>query len=93
MNIDNVLQEETKKFIKAITGLPIVEFSEPDKWGIRVGRLNPLEVGFHPSKHPGITIESLRFSAYCALLKAIADQMRQSDKFIQWVNTEKISAN
>lgn len=93
MDLDSVFDEEIKKFVVAITGLPIKEIEKGDKWCISVGVTNPIEIGFSKSKHPQISTESMRYSAYCALLKVISEQMRDVNQFIKWVNEQKISAN
>lgn len=77
-----------KVAIFTLTGLEPTEDSSPEKYHLRLGKINPIIVGYSEAKRKLYMLGDLKYSALVEMLKAICEMMGNEKEFKIWLNNE-----
>jgi hypothetical protein len=84
-NIDETKLEEA---VQLMTGLSCIEVNTSDRYSLKLGTKNPLEVGY--DKHRKLLKgDVMRKSALITIIKTLGEMMRDEMQFISWVNENR----
>lgn len=81
------MEHQLKTAIFTLTGLEPEENSSPEKYNLKLGKVDPIVVGFFEAKRKSIPLWDLRYSALIAILKTIC-KMMEDNELILWLNKQ-----
>jgi len=77
-----------KTAIFSLTGLTPEEDSSPEKYHLRLGKKNPIIIGYDEGKRKSYPLKDLRYSALVEMLKTLCGLMETEKEFANWLNNE-----
>jgi hypothetical protein len=80
IDVNNIIEA-----IKVITGLTPVEEISNDRYCLKLGTKNPLEIGYDKNRKL-IPEDKMKYSALIKMLEIISNMMQSESEFIDWLD-------
>ncbi len=83
------MEDQILKAITHLTGLTPIEKVTEDRYCLKLGNKNPLEIGYDKSRRLFI-VENMRYSALVKMLNVLTEMMKDYNSFIDWIKEENV---
>jgi len=78
-----IKEEDVEKCINILTKLTPIEDITEDRYCLRLGNKNPLEIGYD-KKRKLLSESTMKYSALIRMLEEVCKMMKDDEEFILW---------